>query len=367
MPFASQIRKYILRPLDQFIIPALQGAAVPQILAGPPWDFSEVEHWTLRQRYLPHKAPEPTIAMWEWEKEQLVANRMPCICFTYEGVVNDIVGITTKMAKEADSKETGIPTPRGITALRLSAPAVICYPPGVPWRPGSGLYGERGHPEYFFARAILIQILNGELLVHYYESDTDKMFSSHSLQIRDVILSQLAYAYMDELCHMHNDTKEGAQGILLGLMKRLRRYLTTAVVSLSNSAWPLRYLPQQKKVKPKSEDLFQRAIAYIDTHLQDSISWEMLAQRLEVSPFYLNYVFHKSTDMSIMRYVNSRRIEAAKRILASEHEIERVNDIAQLTGFSSLASFSASFKRKVGCSPSEFRSQTLKAKPPKVF
>lgn len=99
MAFAPQIRKYILQALDQFIIPALQKETVTQILAAPPYDFSQVKHWTLRKKYLPHRTPELTQMVWAWKNEHMVTSRMPFIGFVYEGKSDEKIGITTKMAQ----------------------------------------------------------------------------------------------------------------------------------------------------------------------------------------------------------------------------------------------------------------------------
>lgn len=358
MPFAPKIRKTILRALDDSIIPALQNAIVLQILAEPPWDFSKVEHWTVRQRFLSHKNPEPTQTQWAWKAEHLCAGRKPLICFVYDGIADDKVGITTKMAK---TDQTGARIPFGITALRLPAPAVICYPPDVPHRDGSQPYCEQSRPGFASANILWIEISTNDLLVHYCESDITKIYSSHSLQIKDSLLTQMTHVYFDELQYIRNEGSKGVQGLLLIIMKRLRRILATQAATIGNTAYPSAYhLLSPQGAQSKSEDLCQRTIEYIVTHLRDSLTWKTLADQMSVSPFYLNHVFRKTTGMSVIRYVNFLRIEAAKEILS--FELERISDIAGLVGFSGISSFGVSFKRQVGCSPSEFRHQSLKIK-----
>jgi len=59
MPFALKIRKQILATLDQHIIPVLQNQPVTQLIAGPPFDFSAVEHWATRKVLLPNQKSNP--------------------------------------------------------------------------------------------------------------------------------------------------------------------------------------------------------------------------------------------------------------------------------------------------------------------
>lgn len=353
MPFAPQIRKYILQALDNSIIPALQTDAIPQIIAGHPWNFSPVEHWTIRNKYLSHRNPEPAQVVWAWKKDHLVASRMPYIGFVYEGVADEKMGITTKMAKTAEAKTVATTLPRGITALRLRAPALIYFPPGIPHRDGIRPFCELKRPGYAPSRILWMHVLPNELLVHYCESNPDKIYSSHSLQIKDGLLAQLAHTYVDELHYRDREGNDVSRGLLLALMKRLRRHLATHAVPVSNTEWPSRNLISQEDAQSKAEELCQRCIEYIVMHLQDNLTWQVLATQMGCSPFYLNRIFRKITGMSVMRYVNYRRIEAAKLILALEED--RISEIAQLMGFASIDSFSASFKRIVGCSPSEFR------------
>jgi AraC-like DNA-binding protein len=171
--------------------------------------------------------------------------------------------------------------------------------------------------------------------------------------VKDRKLTELADLYREELQYISIEGEMITRGLLLALMKRLRRHLASAPVPLSNSAWPDIPHATQKTGHLMSEQLYQRATQYIGLHLQDGLTWEMLSKQFGVSPFYLNRVFRQFTGMPVMRYVNSQRIEAAKQMLSSQ--LERVNDIARLTGFASLGSFSNSFKKHVGCAPSEFR------------
>jgi len=362
MPFAPQIRKYILQALDERILPALTKQAVPQILAGPPWDFSPVESWTLRDKYLPHKNRQPSQLTWAWKKERLAATRQPFFGLVFDGVVDERIGITTKMAKEA---RTGFVL-RGITAVRLHAPAVIFFPAGVPHRDGSEPFCDKDHSGFSCSRALWIRVTADAILVSYSESDMDSLFSSHSLQIKDVTLAQLAHAYGEELSYVRHEGSEGAQGLLLLIMKRLRRYLFDHPAPFANTARTTSLLPHVRSVSDENarEALCRRVIEYIEIHLSDTITCKKLADEMGVSPFYLSHAFHKITGITVMRYVQKKRIEAAKLMLSDNNE--RISDIAALAGYANIASFSGSFKKHAGCSPNEFRRRFARRSPSKT-
>jgi AraC-like DNA-binding protein len=285
-----------------------------------------------------------------WEKQQMESSDLPVLTFVYEGIADEKVGITTRMAKELE--RAGLPSPAGITLLRLKAPSVIGYVPGVVRRSGGGPHCETSQPGFAASRMIWIVVLPDELLVHYCESELHSICSSHLLQVRDRQLPRLAEAYLEELQYAAVEGEAASQGVLLALVKRLRRQLAASPAPLSNSSYPATS-HLVSRARQRASIMCERAIQYIDLHLRDALTWEHLAEQLQVSPFYLNRVFRSVTGMTVMRYVSVRRIEAAQQMLIDR--LERIGDIAQLTGFASPASFSNSFKKHVGCTPNEFR------------
>jgi AraC family transcriptional regulator len=77
-----------------------------------------------------------------------------------------------------------------------------------------------------------------------------------------------------------------------------------------------------------------------------------LAELCNISVRQLTRGFKVSRGCSIGDYIESRRIEAAKRLLVAG---ENVKTIAFTMGFSSPSSFTFAFRRVVGISPSQFR------------
>lgn len=77
-----------------------------------------------------------------------------------------------------------------------------------------------------------------------------------------------------------------------------------------------------------------------------------LAELCNVSVRQLTRGFKVSRGCSIGEYIESRRMESAKRLLVTG---ETVKTIAFTMGFSSPSSFTFAFRRAVGISPSQFR------------
>ena len=96
-------------------------------------------------------------------------------------------------------------------------------------------------------------------------------------------------------------------------------------------------------------------IRYIHSHYQEDISLEMLAQMFYVSPYYLCREFKKSTNSTIVRYINVTRIMNAQRKFMETSK--NITDISRETGFSNLTHFNRVFKSVTGMSPSQYRRQ----------
>lgn len=99
------------------------------------------------------------------------------------------------------------------------------------------------------------------------------------------------------------------------------------------------------------------AMKYIDTHLNDVLSVQMIAEQFAFSPYYFHRLFTSIVGKSLMAYVRDRRIAYACKML---NETERkVLDIALDFGFDSAQSFSRTFKSITGMSPTKYRSRKL--------
>ena len=106
---------------------------------------------------------------------------------------------------------------------------------------------------------------------------------------------------------------------------------------------------------PERKSRIGEVIRYIHSHYQEEISLEMLAQMFYVSPYYLCREFKKSTNSTIVRYINVTRIMNAQRKFMETSK--NITDISRETGFSNLTHFNRVFKSVTGMSPSQYRRQ----------
>lgn len=93
--------------------------------------------------------------------------------------------------------------------------------------------------------------------------------------------------------------------------------------------------------------------AYIDDHFSEDLSLTSIADHFHLSEYYLARQFRKYTSFTVNNYIVSCRIGEAQRRLI--HEEDRIDEIAAKCGFSNLSYFYTSFRKNVGCTPSQFR------------
>ncbi len=99
------------------------------------------------------------------------------------------------------------------------------------------------------------------------------------------------------------------------------------------------------------------AIKYIDAHLNDTLSVQLIAEQFAFSPYYFHRLFTSIVGKSMIAYVRDRRIAYACKML---NETDRkVLDIALDFGYDSAQSFSRTFKSITGMSPMEYRDKKI--------
>jgi two-component system response regulator YesN len=106
-----------------------------------------------------------------------------------------------------------------------------------------------------------------------------------------------------------------------------------------------------------SELLIEQVKQYIEEHLHEDLSLNLLARQKYVSPSYLSRLFHQLTGEQMTAYITRRKMEQAK-LLLQDHRY-RVQDVADKLGYQSANYFSKVFRKAVGISPQDFRASSL--------
>jgi AraC family transcriptional regulator len=105
----------------------------------------------------------------------------------------------------------------------------------------------------------------------------------------------------------------------------------------------------------------QRALEFVEQHLEEPITLERLCASACLSKFHFSRAFRLAVGISPQRYVRARRLKMAKGLLLESYE--SLDNIAFACQFSSQANFSRAFRSATGLTPGRYR-QTHQPKPP---
>ncbi len=98
-----------------------------------------------------------------------------------------------------------------------------------------------------------------------------------------------------------------------------------------------------------------QALTYIDEHYADpELSVRAIASHVGVSGDYLSRQFRQVLGIAAQEYLKRYRFARAMALLQTE---QPVGDVASQVGFRSLCHFSREFKKEMGVTPSQYRSQ----------
>ena len=93
---------------------------------------------------------------------------------------------------------------------------------------------------------------------------------------------------------------------------------------------------------------------YIGEHYNDpDITVGSIAQHLGISEGHLSHMFKKETDYTLLNYLTRYRIHKAMELLRDCRR--KVYEVAEQVGYKDITYFSATFKKVVGMSPSEYQ------------
>ena len=114
----------------------------------------------------------------------------------------------------------------------------------------------------------------------------------------------------------------------------------------------LEIVSEIKNKREKPLTLIQQVVEYVDNNFNEPISLKVLSNKFNVTPSYLGKMFKEETGMGFSRYLNTKRIEKAKELLATSPE--KANKIAIEVGYSDSNYFYSIFKKYTGLPPSEY-------------
>ena len=98
----------------------------------------------------------------------------------------------------------------------------------------------------------------------------------------------------------------------------------------------------------------RKVLNFIEENLDNELSLENLAEIGNYSPFHFHRIFRGIIGETLQEYINRNRMEKSAMLLSHQKQ-KSIEDIFSEVGFKSNSTFSKTFKKYFGVSPSVFR------------
>lgn len=108
-------------------------------------------------------------------------------------------------------------------------------------------------------------------------------------------------------------------------------------------------------VLDNSSEIIDEILLYIHTNYSEKITLSSIVNHFNLNRTTINDIFRKATGESIISYLIKLRINASAMMLRDTGI--PINEIGYRVGFDDISHFSRTFKKMIGCSPSQYRKE----------
>ena len=115
---------------------------------------------------------------------------------------------------------------------------------------------------------------------------------------------------------------------------------------------------KENKDSQQKDRMIVSITKYLQNHLQEDVSLNVLAQEFHLNAQYISQLFKSEIGVGFLTYLTNIRIEHAKKLLLSTDDA--LSDISDQCGYNDYRVFTKVFKKKEGITPSQFRRDFLK-------
>ena len=158
--------------------------------------------------------------------------------------------------------------------------------------------------------------------------------------------------------HFHEAEFSSIQSRLIRLLEEFHsnRYGRNAAIYLALNDLLL-YMnriiyEREHPVVSGSGDLMQEITLFIDEHLTEDLSLDVLADHVCLSKYYIAHNFKDNLGISIHQYITKKRLQSCSEAIAAGSDITRTFDEY---GFRDYSSFYRMFRKEYGMSPREYQ------------
>ena len=183
----------------------------------------------------------------------------------------------------------------------------------------------------------LANLGNGDTLRHF--KNTTIIFTALCTRaaIRGGLLPEIAYSLSD----MYIRSIEASQNL--------------GEIAEVNTAMQEDFVQRVHQCRSNSEcsTQTQKCCYYIQTHLNEKITMQVLSSYVGYAETYLSRKFKQEMGLTVTEYITQQKIAFAKQLLRADDT--PISDIAEQLCFSTQSYFSEQFRRVTGFTPGEYR------------
>jgi len=136
----------------------------------------------------------------------------------------------------------------------------------------------------------------------------------------------------------------------------VRHFLSRLIWLILSRRPPLQTIPSEKALRDGAR--IKSMLQYIHDHYAEEIDTAQIAGSAMISTSECLRCFRSTIGTTPIKYVQQYRIQQAARLLGSTSM--KIIDVGTLCGFQEMSYFARTFKRQMGCLPSEYRKKTEK-------
>lgn len=114
---------------------------------------------------------------------------------------------------------------------------------------------------------------------------------------------------------------------------------------------------KMEQAEDEGEQTIVGIVRYMQEHLREEISLNILAEEFHLSAQYISQLFKNEIGVNFLAYLTNIRMEQAKKLLLSTDHA--VAEIAEKSGYGDYRVFTKAFKKAEGVTPSQYRRNFL--------
>ena len=155
-------------------------------------------------------------------------------------------------------------------------------------------------------------------------------------------------------------TREALQDFLKRRFPQLTDKIWTNLWQSEDYAGLQQHLLQvlaNERAESQLHPAIRQALRFIEEHYRENLMQADVAAAVHLNPAYFSTLFKKNVNKGFSEYLAERRIKAVQQRLT--RSTERIKEIASAEGFDDYPYFCRLFKRLVGLTPQEYRTQKM--------